>query len=42
MAVFHEQGKTFLHSIWRDLAGLPRTEPPMEHPAESNQKGKKQ
>jgi hypothetical protein len=41
MTIFHEQGKTFLHSVWHDLTGLPRTEPPMENPAESNQEGKK-
>ena len=38
MIVFHEQGKTFLHSIWRDMTGLTRT-PPKKRPADKN-KGK--
>ena len=25
MTVYHEQGKTFLHSVWRDLTGFTRT-----------------
>ncbi|MDZ7698127.1 MAG: hypothetical protein U5R49_14815 [Deltaproteobacteria bacterium] len=35
MTVYHEQGKTFLHSVWRDLTGLIRTARP-EDPAESH------
>ena len=27
MVVYHEQGKTFLHLVWRDMTGLTRTPP---------------
>ncbi|MDZ7762182.1 MAG: chemotaxis protein CheB [Desulfovermiculus sp.] len=33
MVVYHEQGKTFLHSVWRDMTGLTRT-PPEKRPAD--------
>jgi hypothetical protein len=35
MIVYHEGGKTFLHSVWRDLTGLTRTAPP-ERPAQTD------
>ncbi len=36
MTVYREQGKTFLHSVWRDLTGLTRTTPPRERSADKN------
>ena len=40
MTVYHEQGKTFVHSVWRDLTGLTRTTPPGEHSAARQQEEK--
>jgi two-component system, chemotaxis family, CheB/CheR fusion protein len=34
MAVYHERGKTFLHSVWRDLTGFTRTPP--ERPGQTD------
>lgn len=41
MAVYYEQGKTFLHSVWRDLSGLTRTQPKRERPADKNKEEEK-
>ncbi len=36
MTVYHEQGRTFLHCVWRDLTRLTRSAPPTEQPSGSN------
>ena len=40
MTVYHEQAKTFLHAVWRDLSGFTHTPPP-KLPAESHKGAKR-
>jgi PAS domain S-box-containing protein len=41
MIIYRERGKIFQHSVWRDLTGFTRPEPPKEHPVATHQEEKR-